>query len=104
MHIEFNYKNLPASDALETHAREAIDGHIGRFSDRITRVEVHFADLNSTHKHGHDDKRVLFEARPTGMDPLAVESVTNDFHTAVTDAANKLQRVLTTRLEKAAAR
>ena len=104
MHIEFNYKNLPASDALETHARDALSSHVGRFSDRITRVEVHFADLNSTHKHGQNDKRVLFEARPTGMDPLAVESATDDFHTAVNDAVNKLQRVLTTRFERAATR
>lgn len=103
MQIQVNYANTPPSDALETHLRSELDASIAHLADRITRVEAHISDLNA-HKHGPTDKRCLLEARPAHMDPIAVESCTDDFHSAVTDAAHKLRRALTTRFERAAAR
>lgn len=104
MHIEFNYANLPSSDALEDHAIAELRSTIGRFEDRITRVEVHISDVNGHRKSGPADKRCMLEARPNGMDPIVVESTTDEYVTAVSDAAGKLRRALTTRLEKAEAR
>lgn len=104
MHVQFNFANIPPSDALETHVRHELDATIGHLKDRITRVEVHLADTNGHHKHGPDDKRCMLEARPEGMDPIAVESQAPEYHAAVSDAAGKLRRALTTRFERAAAR
>jgi ribosome-associated translation inhibitor RaiA len=103
MQIQFNYANLESSDALENHVRTELDSAIGRFSDRITRVEVHLADLNGQ-KSGPHDKRCMFEARPTGMDPIVVDSHSDSYQTAVSDGAGKLRRALTTRFEKLAER
>lgn len=100
MHIQFNYANLPSSDALEAHTRTQLESTIGRFADRITRVEVHFADTNSHAKSGPADKRCVLEARPAGSDPVKVEGATDDFHTAINDAAGKLRRVLTSRMDR----
>ncbi len=104
MQIQFNFANIPSSDALEQHVRRELDATVGHLRDRITRVEVHLADTNGHHKHGPDDKRCMLEARPVGMDPVAVESQAPEYHAAVSDAAGKLRRALTTRLDRAAAR
>lgn len=104
MQIQFNYANLESSDALEDHVRQELDSSIGRFSDRLTRIEVHIADLNSQVKSGPDDKRCMLEARPMGLDPIAVDSTADSFHTAVKDASQKLRRALTSRFEKLAER
>ena len=100
MHIEFSYANVDSSDALEQHTREQLQSAIGRFEDRLTRVEVHFGDENSGHKHGGNDKRCTLEARPRGRDPIAVEAHADDFYPAVHDAAGKLKRALASRLER----
>lgn len=104
MQIQFNFANIPSSDALETHVRHTLDSSIGHLADRITRIEVHLADLNGHHKHGADDKRCMIEARPIGLDPIAVETHAPDYHAAVSDAAGKLRRAVTSRMERADAR
>jgi len=43
-----------------------VEGAVGRFADRITRVEVHLSDTNS-HKSGGADKRCVLEARLAGL-------------------------------------
>ncbi|UYV13880.1 MAG: HPF/RaiA family ribosome-associated protein [Phycisphaera sp.] len=100
MHVEFSYANVESSDALESHTHQQLESAIGRFEDRLTRVEVHFADENSAQKSGSDDKRCTMEARPRGRDPITVEANAGDFYPAVNDAAGKLKRALAKRLER----
>lgn len=100
LHVEYNYANIDASDALESHVAETLTSAIGRFEDKLTRVEVHFSDLNGPNKGGHADKRCMLEARPRGRDPIAVDSVADTYYTAVSDAAGKLKRALANRLER----
>ena len=99
MQVQVNFAHVDSSDALEEHVRERIDAGIGRFADRVTRVEAHLADQNAD-KHGSDDKRVRLEARPAGRDPLMVEATGDDFYKTVADAVGKLRRVLESRLER----
>jgi len=100
MQVQMNYANVEASEALETHIREALDATIGRFADRLTRIEVHLSDLNGPEKGGPNDKRCRIEVRPSGADPLLVESVADSFYGAADDAAGKLRRLLTSRLDR----
>lgn len=100
MHIQFNYANVESSAALEEHVERTLESEIGRLSDRLTRIEVHFSDLNGAEKSGRPDKRCLLEARPSGRDPLAIETVSDSFYQAATDAAAKLGRALSNRLER----
>ncbi len=99
MQIQVNFNHVDSSDALEQHVHEQLDSAIGRFADRITRVEAHLADQNAD-KSGPDDKRVRLEARPAGRDPLMVEATGDDFYKVVHDAVGKLRRALTSRLER----
>lgn len=81
--------------ALANDVEAAVRHSIARFSDRITRIEVHLSDENS-HKHGSDDKRCLMEARISGRQPTAVSHNAADIEKAVSGATAKLKNALET--------
>jgi hypothetical protein len=99
MHIEINYRDGQSSSVLDERIRETITHTLAHLASRLTRVEVHLGDENA-HKAGPADKRCLLEARPAGMDPIAVETHGSDYYDVVHDAAGKLKRALTTRFER----
>lgn len=98
-HIEIGYSGITRSDALDQHVRAELDGAIGRFGDRVTRVVVRVADENAD-KRGPNDRRCTIEARPASMQPLAVEATGDDIYAVVRDACDKLTRALTRRFER----
>ena len=98
MKIQFNYSSVPSSDAIEEFVRAEIDRAVGRFADRLTRIEVHLADVNAS-KSGPADKRCRLEARPAGRDPLIAEDISNDMYEAISGAVGKLERVIMSRLD-----
>ena len=75
----------------------SVEGTISRFSDRITRVEVHLSDTNG-HKSKGDDFRCVLEARVAGLPPIAVSHQGPTIELAVTEAADKLQRSIESKL------
>ncbi len=77
------------SEALEAEVR----GTLERFRDRLTRVEIHLADVNAG-KGGEEDKRCLMEARINGKQPLAVSHSAATIDQAVGGASEKLVRAL----------
>jgi hypothetical protein len=77
----------------------SIEGSVGRFSDRITRVEAHLSDTNG-HKTKGDDIRCVFEARLAGLQPIVVSHEAPTIELAVTEAADKLQRSIENKLGK----
>lgn len=99
MQIQINHADVSHSDALDTHVREQVEHATGRFADRLTRVEVHLRDENSPHKGGGDDMHAMFEARPAGRDPIAVEASGRDIYAAIRGAGEKLERALAKRLD-----
>ncbi|MCA9294112.1 MAG: HPF/RaiA family ribosome-associated protein [Phycisphaerales bacterium] len=98
MLVQFNYSAVPSSDALEDFVRAELDKAIARFESRLTRVEVHLADMKSK-RTGPDDKRCRLEARPKGRDPFLAEDTADDLYRAVSGAVGKLERMLMTRLD-----
>jgi hypothetical protein len=91
--------NSDASIAVDRRmidfVREEVNRAIGRFREKLTRVEVHLSDVNS-HKFGTHDKRCLIEARPAGKRPLVVSAAAGRMNAAVRDSLSKLQGVLAT--------
>lgn len=101
MDIQFNTANqFRAGEALEAAVREEVSRALGRFAGRLTRVEVHLSDQNSTARGGADDIRCAIEARPEGMRPVAVTHDAAGPAEAVRGAAQKLARALETQLGK----
>jgi ribosome-associated translation inhibitor RaiA len=98
--FEISYSGTERSDALDDHVREQVGRENRRFTERLTRVVVHISD-NNAGKHGKRDKRCVLEARPRGMDPIAVTEEGDDLFQVVRSAAKKLARAVGTKFEKA---
>lgn len=88
MLIQFRSSNIPVSEDLEAKLSGFITKSLKRFSNRITRVEVHLEDENSQ-KGGKDDKRCSIEVRPVNLEPIITTSKSDNLIQAVREAANK---------------
>ncbi len=96
MQIQLNTdNNVVGSEGLAAHVEADLRSTLQRFSDRITRVEVHLSDVNSG-KAGGDDKRCLMEARVAGLQPTSVSDQAANVDQAISGAAHKLVRALDT--------
>ncbi|MEO8261542.1 MAG: HPF/RaiA family ribosome-associated protein [Pseudolysinimonas sp.] len=94
MHIQINTdSNIEGTEALAAQVKGVVESTLSRFSDRITRIEVHLSDQNSD-KSGQDDKRCMMEARLEGRQPTAVTHQAATLDDAVDGAADKLKRSL----------
>ena len=62
MTIEFNAdNNLTIHEEFRDKLKDLLTDELSRFSEHITRLEVHLSDENS-HKQGQNDKKCLLEA------------------------------------------
>ncbi|OSZ79877.1 hypothetical protein CAP36_01015 [Chitinophagaceae bacterium IBVUCB2] len=95
MTIQLNAdKNLSIHEAFGNKLKDLLTDELSRFSEHITRIEVHLSDENGS-KKGLDDKRCLLEARLEGMKPIAVTSFSDTHENAVIAAIDKLKSSLT---------
>ncbi len=100
MKIQLNTDHhIQGDESLVRHTEQAVHDALGRFGDRITRVEVHVRDNNAA-KEGGNDKHCMMEARLENMQPVSASDDADHVATAVNGAARKLQRVLETTLGK----
>jgi len=92
-------KNITGSEKLTAYLESTVSGALTRFSDKISRLEVHLSDENS-HKEGLNDKRCMLEARIEGMQPIAVTNQDGTMEQAIDGAIEKLKASLQTILGK----
>jgi ribosome-associated translation inhibitor RaiA len=94
MQIQINTgESVEGREALFRHTEAVVKDALGRFSDHVTRVEIHLSDVNGQ-KVGDKDKRVLMEARIAGRQPIAVTDQAGSLHQAIDGATQKLKRSL----------
>ena len=101
MLIQVNFADFPKSDAIDEYVNDRVTKELAHFSDRITRVEVHLHDENGASKQGAGDKRCTMEARPAGLQPMAVEHSGENMKQVISEAAGKLARALKRTFDKA---
>lgn len=100
MQIQVNTSNgIDNKDTLESWAKDEIQKTLARFSQDVTRVEVHLSDENSDKKHG-TDKRCVMEARLVNHQPVAVDYQADTVDEAFRGAEGKLKRLIESTLEK----
>ena len=92
-------KNISGNEKLESYLSSIIKEELSRFSDDITRIEVHLADENS-YKKSENDKRCMLEARLKNKQPIAVTSYANTIEKSVNDALDKLKSSIETIQQK----
>jgi ribosome-associated translation inhibitor RaiA len=96
MLIQINTDNhIEGREQLAAEVEAVVQSTLSRFSEQITRVEVHLGDENS-HKNGADDQRCMMEARLEGRPPTAVTHQAETMKQAVDGAARKLKAALDT--------
>lgn len=94
MTIQFNTDHkIPGSERQSAYFSPIIAEALGRFSDQITRLEVHLTDENGN-KEGQNDKRCMLEARLEGLNPIAVTSHADTIEHAVKGAIDKMKTSL----------
>ena len=100
MKIQINTNSsIKGDQRLEEIAEGIVTNSLERFREDITRVEVHLRDVNRQ-KGGDDDKKCTMEARIEGQKPTAVTHNAGSVEEALSGAADKLQRALSSTLGK----
>ena len=101
MKIQVNTdSHIQGSAELTQQVEAVVQSALDRFSDRITRVEVHFSDENSSQKAGDNDKRCVMEARLAGLSPITVSHNGAAVEQALAGAADTLEKTLKRTLER----
>ena len=94
MQVQVNTDHhIKGREALVTSVRATLESALSRFSDHITRVEVHVSDEDGD-KQGQNDKRCVIEARLEGRQPVAVTHQAATVDEAVDGAAGELARLI----------
>lgn len=86
-------RNVEGHEKLIHWVESEINHTLGRFSDHITRIEVHLSDENSD-KSGGNDKRCLIEARLSAHQPAVVSHHAASIAEAFSGATGKLKHSL----------
>lgn len=81
--------NIEAREGLASQVEAELAAALSRFSDQLTRVEVHLGDESAGRSSG-DDKRCMLEARPAGRAPVAVTNYAATLGEAFGGATDKL--------------
>ena len=98
MQIQVNTdENVEGGEELSARISAEIGTRLDRFSQHITRIEVHLSDENAG-KSGESEKRCLIEARLEGRQPEVVSDQAATIEGAYSGATKKLQRSLETTL------
>ena len=104
MRIQVNTDtNVDGHERLVEYVSATIEHALERFSDHVTRVEVHLSDENGG-KSGPQDQRCLLEARLEGRQPVVVTETAGTQDQAVHGAAQKLVRLLDSTLGRTQAK
>ncbi len=99
MYIQINTDhNIEGHQALNAQVSGVVESALTRFSDHITRVEIHLSDVNSDKKGGDDDMRCMMEARIKGRQPIAITHQAATVDQVVDGAVDKLVSLVETTL------
>ncbi len=92
--------HLNGGERLATFVESIAEGAIEHVKNQVTRVDVYLGDENSAAKSGDNEFRCSMEARIGGLKPLAVTHHAGSIDDAVRGAADKLQSVIDSTLDK----
>lgn len=94
MHVQINTDSATeGSVALAEQVEAAVRGSLNRFSEQITRVEVHLGNESGSVTNG-ENKRCLLEVRLAGRQPIAVSHQAATIEQALSGATDRMKRSL----------
>lgn len=104
MRFQFNSDNtISGTDQVAERIETQIRERLGRFEDRLTRIEVHVGDSNGP-KGGGNDIGCRIEVRPRSGDPVSTSAQAGDVDAAARQASAKMVSLLDSHFGKAGRR
>jgi ribosome-associated translation inhibitor RaiA len=101
MQVQVNTDNhIRGSEEFTAKIEAVVTGTLSRFTDRITRIEVHLTDESGSAKSRGNDMRCVLETRLTGLAPTTVTADSSSAEHALHDAVEKLERALSRILDR----
>jgi len=101
MHILLHANpNTDGSQLMAAHLETVVRDAMGRFGERVTRIEAHLSDADSSAKAGGEDIHCTLEARLVGLEPVVVKDHANSAHQAIDGAVRKLKRAVGSEIAK----
>jgi ribosome-associated translation inhibitor RaiA len=92
-------KNLTIHSEYEAQITSKLNHDLERYTDHISRIEVHMSDENGS-KGGINDKKCLLEARFEGKPPIVTSDLGDTYDLALKGATEKLRNALKTVVSK----
>ncbi|MBP6671639.1 MAG: HPF/RaiA family ribosome-associated protein [Bacteroidetes bacterium] len=100
MQIQINTDNtIQGHAAFTTEISSKVESAFSRFSEEITRVELHLSDENGE-KSGRDDKKCVLEVRLKGKQPIAVTEQNVTLDKSISGAIEKMTRLIESTQDK----
>lgn len=92
-------KNLNVNKEYSSQLDSLLTEELSRYSEHITRLELHLSDQDGT-KESLCDKKCILEVRLEGRQPIAVSATSNTYDQAVDSAIDKIKASLNTIIGK----
>ncbi len=86
--------NTDSGHLMAEYLTKVVQAAMGRFGERITRVEAHLSDADGPARTSPDDIHCTLEARLVDLDPVVVKDQAGSAHQAIDGALRKLKRAV----------
>ncbi len=80
--------------AMSEHFAAVAKAALGRFGERVTRVEAHLSDASGAASSGASDIHCTLQARVIGAEAVVVKDRAGNAHQAIEGALRKLKRAV----------
>lgn len=86
--------NIDGHSPMAEHLQTVVKDALGRFGDRVTRVDAHLSDASGQSKASAADINCALEARLVGEESIIVQDRADNAHQAIAGAVRKLRRAV----------
>lgn len=86
--------NIEGSQRMSEHLQTVVNDAMGRFGERVLRVEAHLSGVDGRVHLGADSIHCMMEARLIDLEPVVVTEQGPSAHQAIDGAVRKLKRAV----------
>jgi hypothetical protein len=87
-------KSIESGHPMAEHLQTVVNDALGRFGERVTRVDAHLSDVDGRARLGANSIQCMLEARLTDLDPVVVTEHGPNAHQAIEGGVRKLKRAI----------
>lgn len=92
--------NTDGSLLMTEHFAGVVNGALGRYGDRVTRVEAHLRDVDGRARSSAGEIHCTLEARLVGRAAVVVKTHAGNAHEAIDGAVRRLRRAVGAQIGK----